>query len=282
MESIVLSSNARDYGNAISLYASETGKSFAEALAREAPDFRTELYKQFRGLRHKSGSIMGAAKARGYRVARTHNTFLVPTASGLSQRAINRAKEILCGEKSDLFRWAGGRLVPVRFSGRARNSVLQGGRSGLRFAGSALRAYQLSPETLDRVSQTARYKSYGVRRLNLRALATYFELAYRQRGAQGGTMGVQWLFSSWKKGNAKQRAQLVQRSASGLPIGTVDFEFDLKGNLATVVFTGFVPGSGEQARGHDVLGKVFAVRIPALMRAIEMSHQKSLQRSRLV
>lgn len=274
---LFISSNAKAYGRAISRYAEQTGKTFSEALAREGPDFRNELFNQFHQIHPKAGSIFEAAKARGYRVHR-QNTFLVPTANGLSQRAINRAKEILDGQKSDWFRWIGGRLAPVRFSARKTHRILQGGRSGRRFAASALRAYQLSPDDFARVSQSERYKSYGAVRLNLRALATYLELTYRERGARGGTMAVQWLFKTWKRGNSKQRARLVQRSATGVPIGEVDFEFDRRNNLQAMVFSGFVPGTVKEAQKHEILDKVFSARTPALMRAIELHHQKVAKR----
>jgi hypothetical protein len=268
---LFVTSNASQYAANLFAYADETGKTIAEALAREGPDFRTELYNQFRRIHPRPDSIPASAKARGYRVRRLANSALVKVQGGVSQRALSRAAELLGGQKSDLFRWAGSSLVPVRFSARNGNRVLRG-RSGRRFGPSALRAYQLSPGQLQRVSQTERYKSYGVRRLNMRALAVYLELMYRQRASHGGTMGIQWLFKSWTR-TANRPARMVQRSATGVPIGTVDFEFvaDL---LNTIVFNGYVPGSGVQAQRHGILDKVFAARSPRLLAAIRLHHEK--------
>lgn len=274
---IFAQSNAKQYANAIEKYANETGKTFAEALAREGPDFRNELFNQFSAIRPKE-NLFDVAKQRNYRVARQQSTFLVHSEGGLSQRAIDRAKAILGDQKSDMFRWIGSRLVPVRFSSRKGHGVLQGGRSGTRFKDSALRAYQLSPEQLERVSQSQKYKTYGVRRLNLRALAVYLELRYRQRAASGGTMAMQWLFKTWRKGNSHERARLIQRSNTGVPVGTIDFVFDVSGNLSTIVFTGNVPGTGTEASKHGILDKVFAVRAPALLKAIQMHHAKVASR----
>jgi hypothetical protein len=286
MKFFPVTSNAKAYGDAISRYADETGKSFSDALAREAPDFRWELFRQFREIRPARGSIAATAKARGYRVARLSNTTLVPTDDGLSQRAIHRAREILDSQKSDLFRKGlGDNLRPVRFGARGSHRVLRGGRTGFRFSKSALRAYQLTAKQLSAslnepmkygAGEVSALKGMGIVRLNLRALAVYLELLYRERGAGGGAMAVQWLFKTWKRGN---HSQLIQRSATGIPMGTVDFDFDAAGNLQTVTFTGYVPGSATQAGKHGLLDKVFAARQAGLLRAIQMSHEKA-RRSR--
>ncbi|HVU07854.1 MAG TPA: hypothetical protein VHG89_04845 [Verrucomicrobiae bacterium] len=281
-----IASNAKSYGNAIARYADETGKSFADALTREAPDFRMELFRQFRAIRPARGSIAAAAKARGYRVARLSSTTLVPTEAGLSQRAINRARTILDGQKSDLFRAGlGGNLRPVRFGARGSHRVLLGGRTGFRFSKSALRAYQLTAKQLAAslnepmkygAGEVSALKGMSIVRLNLRALAVYLELLYRERGAGGGAMAVQWLFKTWKSGS--QHSQLVQRSATGILMGTVDFDFDAAGNLQTVTFTGYVPGSATEAEKHGLLDKVFAARQAGLSRAIVLHQQKVAQR----
>jgi hypothetical protein len=281
MKLISVQTNAKSYSDNIRRYADETGKSMADAIAREGPDFRQELYRQFRAIHPNPGDIFKAAASRGFKVSRNQSSFLVKTENGLSSRALNRAREILGGQKSDYFRWVGSRLVPVRFSARGQNKILQGGRSGRRFASSALRAYQLTPSQFASVGKTDRFKAYDVRRLNLRALAVYLELRYRQRASQGGTMAVQWLFKTWKRGNSQQRAQLVQRSATNIPIGTVDFDADILGNLQTIIFNGFVPGTGAESEKHGVVSKVFAARASALSKAIQLHHDKIARQARL-
>ena len=41
---LLLSSNAREYAANLFRYADETGKTLAQVLAREGPDFRAELF----------------------------------------------------------------------------------------------------------------------------------------------------------------------------------------------------------------------------------------------
>lgn len=272
-----LSNNAREFSASLARYSDETGKSMAQVLAREGPDFRTELFNQFRKLHPQPDSIFNDAQRRGFRVLRVRNTALVRTQNGVSQRALRRATEILGNQKSDLFRPLGSRLVPVRFSGRRHRNILQGGRSGRRFAKSALHRYQLSTEEFAHVRQTQNYQVANVRRLNLRALSVYLELRYRRRGSHGGTMAVQWLFKEWRRNGYRfsARARLVQRSATGIPIGTVDFEMDGKGRLQTISFTGYVPGTAEQAQKHGILESVFSARSSRLLNAIKLHHAKA-------
>jgi hypothetical protein len=143
-----------------------------------------------------------------------------------------------------------------------------------------LQAYQLTPSQL--AASLGSYKSGGgdVRRLNLRALSTYFELRYRQRA--GGIMALQWLNKTYKwsaKGTFKT-TQLVQRSATGLVIGTVDFE-TFGDTLTAIVFTGNVPGTPEEAERHGILDKVFSARAADLLQAIANVHAKAARESHL-
>lgn len=277
--SLFATSNARRYAASLRAYAVETGKSFGEALAREGPDFKQELFNQFRTIRPQPEDIFNEAKGRGFNVRRVSSTSLVKTSGGLSARAMNRAKEILGDQKSDMFRWVGSRLAPVRFSGRGSRRILQGGRFGRRFAPSALRAYQLTTDQLEATQQTPRYKAYGVKRLNLRALAVYLELTYRKRAAAGGTMAVQWLHKTWRRSTSTRRLrQLVQRSATNVPIGTVDFVFEGE-DLREIIFTGTVPGTAQQAEAHGILDKVFEARAPRLSNAV-LLHQQKVARQR--
>lgn len=277
---LAVTSNARAYAENLRRYATETGKTLSQALAREGPDFKQELFRQFQGIHPTLGSIFAGAKARGFRVFRRGGgNELVRVAGGLSARAMSRARELLGDQKSDLFRFvgsgvAGFGLVPVRFSARRGNKRLQGGRTGWRFAKSALRAYQIPADVLkERLIEEKKLGS-SVRRLNLRALAVHYELLYRERAAAGGTMAVQWMFRTWRRGGSRQQTQLVQRSVTGVPIGTVDFEFDRAGDLQGIVFRGYVPGTGQQAEKRGLLDRVFAARAPALLNAIQFHHAK--------
>jgi uncharacterized membrane protein len=276
-----VTTNANLYARSLSRYATETGKTISQAVAREGPDFRTELFRQFRDIHPSPKGILNAAQARGYRVRRLNNTFLVKTANGLDARAVNRAKELLGGQKSELFRPLMNGLVPVRFSSQKGNRRLQGGRTGRRFAQSALRAYQLPAHILAARLEEDRKLNTGVRALNLRALSVYLELLYRKRAAQGGTMAVQWLFKNYKwspKGTYKT-GTLIQRSVTNLPIGTLDFDTDFNGNLQTIIFNGYVPGTGEEDQKHGVVSKVFGVRAQKLLGAIQQHNAKLARQS---
>lgn len=268
-------SNARQFRANLSRYATETGKSMSQALAREGPDFKMELYKQFRKIRPPRESILASAERRGFRVRRLRSTFLVRAAGGVSARALAKASELLGGQKSELFRPLHGGLVPVRFSARGKHRRLQGGRTGRRFAKSALRAYQISSDQLAASLAEDRKIGTGIRRLNQRALAIYLELLYRQRASGGGTMAVQWLHKTYKRttGRVLNRGRLVQRSATGIPIG--DVEFQVSENLLTgITFHGYVPGTAQQADKHDIINQAFAARGEQLLKAIKFHHDK--------
>ncbi len=270
---LLLSSNAAEYATSLRRYAIETGKSFSTALAREGPDFRKELFKQFHAIRPDPDGIYEAAKSRSFRVRRLQSTTLVKTERGLSQRALRRAREIMGSQQNDLFRHVDSRLVPVRFSAKSRR-VVTGGKKGNRFAKSALRAHELTGEEFARASRAKAFQSMGARRVNRRALAVYLELAYRRRGAQGGTMAVQWLFRQLGRRPVSTQARFVSHSATGIPIGSVDFQTDREGSLSDIVFNGYVPGTGQRAAERGVLDKVFAARSPRLLAAIQAHHDK--------
>lgn len=267
-------------------YCNVSSKGFSDALAAQGGNFSKELFNQFRQIRPARNSIFDAAASRGFRVARKSSTFLVPLSGNLSQRAIDRAKDLLGGQKSDYFKvMANGSLAPMRFGARGSHKIITGGKTGWRAlqpGRSGLRAYQLAPSQL--AATLGSYKSSGgdVRRLNFRALATYFELRYRQRAGYGGIMAIQWLNNTYKwsaKGTFKTM-QLVQRSATGLVIGTVNFE-TFGDTLTAIVFTGKVPGTPEEAASHNILDKVFAARAADLLQAIANAHAKAARQTHL-
>jgi hypothetical protein len=281
---VTLSNNAAAFSKNLIEYCKASSKGFSDALAAQGGKFSQELYNQFRAIRPPRGSIFDAAASRGFRVSRKSSTYLVRLSGNLSQRAVDRAKDLLGGQKSDYFKvMANGSLAPMRFGKRGSHKVITGGKTGWRALNPArggLQAYQLTPSQL--VASLSKYKSGGgdVRRLNFRALATYFELRYRQRA--GGIMAFQWLNKTYKwsaKGTFKT-TQLVQRSATGLVIGTVAFE-TFGDTLTAIVFTGNVPGTPEQAESHGILDKVFSARAADLLQAIAKAHAKAVRQKHL-
>ena len=61
-------------------------------------------------------------------------------------------------------------------------------------------------------------------------------------------------------------------------LGTVNFE-TLGDQLTAIVFSGMVPGTGEEAQKHDVVDKVFKVRADDLLLAIANAHKKAASRA---
>ena len=284
---LTITSNAREFGANLDEYCRISSKGYEQALNNQAREFAVGpggLYEQFRKIRPTATSILDAAKGRNFRVLRKQSTSLVPVSGGLSARAMKKAKALLGGQKSELFRYgSGGALLPVRFGtrGQRKGRILQGGRTGYRFAKSALRGYQLSGKQLsDALNE--KYSNGGkrgdnVRRLNIRALAVYLELRYRSRATHGGTMAVQWLFKQWKKNLGKFGGKLESRSAAEghKIIGTVEFEKDALGVVQSIAITGFTPGTEEQAAKHGIIDKAFVDRAKDLRTAIENAHKKA-------
>jgi hypothetical protein len=296
---IALTSNAKAFGKNLTEYAGVSSRGFSGALASEGSDFAQEMFRQFRKIRPAAGSIFNAAEARGFSLSRRNSTKLVPTVGNLSQRAVNKAKALLGGQSSALFKKGfDHRIEPVVFSSQKSHRMVH-----LRqlYRGSGLLAFHLPGTIVDKViskyrQNNQRYEQFTgnklMSRMNLRALATYFELLYRSRATGGGTMAVQWLHKTWRKGawpngsnalgymaspaNVPRPPQLVVRSSGGkgIPIGTVDFEFS--GNvLNAIVFKGYVPGTGEESSKRGILDTVFGLRANKLMGAIAASHAKA-------
>ena len=274
--------NAREYSDAIAQYAADTGKAISAALLREGPDFAKELFNQFKAISPNAASIADAAKARHFKMGRKDNEF-AHSIDGLSVKARNAAYAAMGGDISDLFKHVGSDflMVPARFSARKGHRLLIGGHAGRKIAKSALRASQLSSDEL-----AASVGDSGVVRLNQRAVATYYEIIFRQRGAHG-FMASQWLYKTWKRhaqydastGYTKLLAdpkapELVARAGSGKPTGKIEFETGSFGGIQNIVLTGMVPGTAAQMQKHSILPKIATARIASLANAIKKHHQK--------
>ena len=288
---VYYTTNVREYTDMLRKYAEDTGKEISVAVQRELPDFSQELWKQFKAISPSPEAIEFSARARGFSMGRLSNEY-TKSSQGLSVRAIAAASRIMGGDKSDLFRVLNGSLVPVRFSSRRGNKVVRGRRTGRQFSNSVLRANQLPDQT---VSASLQRFGADVKRLNMRALATYYELVYRKRAAAGGWMALQWLNKVWRKGNRFSAAsgystllstdkrrpdQLVNVDDFGRTVGTIDFEVGQYG-VENVALTGYIPGTAAQMQRHGILGRVASVRTAKLAVAIEMSHAKAARQAGL-
>jgi len=286
-------SNARAYSNIVAQYADETGKSISAALMREGRDFASELFRQFLAIRPNPQLIHDAAKARHFRMGRKGNNF-VAAIDGLSVKARNAAYNAMGGDTSDYFNKLGSKyayfIVPARFSARRNHKLLIGGHVGRKIAKSALRASQLTPEER-KAALSKKIHIHGsvepitvencLSRLNRRAVATYFEIVFRQRGAHG-FMASQWLYKEWKKvqhtdpdtGIEYSKRELVSKAGNGKPTGKVKFETDLFGRVQNILLTGMIPGTAEEMQKHGILPKVATERLAALASAIKQHHEK--------
>jgi len=263
-------------------YRQLSRKSWDDILAQEAKEWTWELWGALKKISPTPEAIYRAALARAFRINRRGNS-LTKAFGGISWAADAAADTMLNGEKSDLFKvdvTANGVFVkPVRFSSRKSAKLLRGGRTGHKFADGARRSGEVSDEAI----QKARAADPSIKRLNLRALGVAIELSLRSRAAKGGTMALQWLTKVWKNraSSTVKTGPIVNRSAQGIPLGTV--EFDSHGDASQAVLTGLVPGTARQIQRHNIIRVVEAARIADRM--VYINHklgelkQKALQKA---
>jgi len=169
-----------------------------------------------------------------------------------------------------------------------------GGHVGRKISKSALRGSQLTQEEFIRAilytyggtprNSAGEHVPTGIKRLNQRAVATYYEIIFRQRGAHG-FLASQWLYKSWKK-YEKERPysggeELHALAGNRRQIGAVKFEDGASGNIENILFTGMIHGTAEQMQKHSILPKVSTARIAALANAIKQHHQKVARQYKL-
>lgn len=179
---------------------------------------------------------------------------------------------MLAGEKFDYFKVntnGDGMLSvkPVRFSARKfqkritkLSTLLRGGRSGYKFAPSALRSSKVAGYEL----QTALKSAPEVKKLNLGSLSAAIEISNRQRAAKGGLMAVQWLPRVFKRSSSsvvKKGPLVVNSMAPGKQeIGRVEFH-SKQNEVDGVSLTGKVPNTDVVIQRHGLLEKVIRARI---------------------
>lgn len=167
------------------------------------------LYQGFRKLRPNPDTDIRSAP---WGIGRTRRVYGDVGRVGVSIAAQRRAEDILQGKKSLLFRMTrtrGGILgKPVPLLVGKRKNVLFGPRKGLTYA---------------------KVKGPGEKRLNLRALAVYYELQLRATGT--GISAAEFAIRRSTLGQNLRRAadsnasvRLVQLRSAGLPIGSVEFD----------------------------------------------------------
>lgn len=246
-------------------YAEATGKNMDEVMAKEAREMAYGLWRELREISPDPHAMLAAAKGRNWRMKRRNSEFAPSHQGWVSQAAMNRAKDLLAGDKSDYFRvrvsTTGAMIVRrVRFSARRQlksktnlSRVLLGGRKNNRYSKGALRAKDVSDFELTRALKANR----EIKQLNVSQLAVTMELAFRQRAAMGHTMAMQWLPRVYKnRGSMVRRGPLVVNSRANRLMGRVDFEEDRDGNLSAITLRGLVPGTAQVMAKRDIFPKV--------------------------
>lgn len=249
-------------------YQRASGKAWPDIMQKEGRETAWALSNAFRAISPERSVITAKAKSLAGKLKRAPNE-LTPAGNGVSDAAFTRAVRFLEGDKSGFFRVStGAEGVPIvkkaKVSGaRKSNKLLLGGKSGHRFAPSALSLARVSAARRKAVFNDAFNRGIfdTIKRLNLRALSVVFEIQNRVKAAAGHLLALQFLpkvfqrrQSSWNKGGP-----LIVRSTKNVPLGVV--EYVASGDQIGVSITGLVPGTAKQASRHGILPRVFAARI---------------------
>ena len=303
-----MTTNAPEYGAAMIRFANGTGRVFSEVLAHEAEqqNFPSALYREFRKARpHERISEVAAGLFKGGQgLRRIQGSTLAPVANGLSLSALQKASDILGGAKSDLFQFRGrGGLQIAKLSlkagkaGEKRGPGFLTGKSKTGWIGpnKGLRSFKVTPDQLtaamnrqfgrvkDRTAEDWKTAPDRPRRLNLRALANYYEIRFRQSAALGGVMGIQWLSSTYVSAGASLNrfgsTKTEKRGNRSVPLGSIEFKGGQHG-LESFTLTGYVPGTARVDARAGCVAKAIAYRAADLSTALSNHWKKHKADSR--
>lgn len=283
--------------NALERYKDVSRKSWAVILVQESVQWGYALYDACNKISPDRGRIWADASTRGYRMGRKGDD-MTESARGISAASWKRAKKLLEGQKSDLFRvnlTAGSvQLRRVRYSAKKSAKFLIGGRYGNKFAEGSRRFGQLKSAGLDYATHTRirrEIHDLGLKRLNERAVATAIEISYRTRAGKGfdgggGLMAVQWLPKISRRQTITERAagaaqDFVRNTLhSRQEIGRVRFHRS-RGDIVGVSIIGSVPGSTAVLGRHGIIDQVEALRAADreayIQRKVEELHAATLE-----
>jgi hypothetical protein len=259
---VITTSNAAEFAQTFARYRELSRKVPGEALAHRAGRMSMRLFEEFSKLRPNIGAMISAARARRFRVKRRGND-LTETQDGLSAAAVERARTMLGGRKSDWFRVTDGpdgvpQVRLARVGVRNANKLVRGGRYGNKFAASARGLSGLGAEQVNRL----RVASPELRKLNLRALSVAFELLNRTRAGRGGLLALQFLHSVYqrRRSSTVKSGPLIARTRGGVGIGSVVFENDgVNGDVSAITIKGSVPGTTKVDEKHGVSDRAVAL-----------------------
>lgn len=255
----------------LSRYAELTGKKMGDVIAREGREMSWALYKESKKVSPKPGDILRQAESRGWAMGRRKNR-LTKSSLGVSVATRERAMRMLSGEKADYFKVTKNgdgmlSVKPVRFSARKYqkrvtklSTLLRGGRTGYKFAASALRSSKVAGYEIG----VALKGNAEIKKLNVGALSAAIEIGNRQKSAKGGLIAAQWMPRVFKRRSSsllKKGPLVVNSMAAGkLEIGRVDFHHS-QGEVDEVTITGNAPGTDVVIERHGILEKAIRTRI---------------------
>ena len=244
--------NAAQLARTLRHYAELSGKTMNEVLAKKGRDLAYELYRSFGRYKADPRKILAAAEARHYAMGRRGNR-MTPARAGISLAAWRAADKMLQGRSADAFRVTVSPTgIPIirraRWSGRRSGRLLRGGRKGDRFARSARRWHQLTPE------QRRAARAQGIKILNRRALATAIELRLRMQAAYGGLMRIQWLPKELRRRRSTLQPgrRYEVKNRRGRTLGTVRL------TEHAVILESHVPGTDRVARRTGAVEQAIA------------------------
>ena len=275
---VITTSNAAEFADTFANYRRLSRKVPGEALAHRAGRMSMRLYEEFAKLRPNIGAMISQARTRNYRVRRMGNE-LTKTQDGLSAAAVERARTMLGGRKSDWFRVTEGpdgvpQVRLARVGVRNANKLVRGGRYGNKFAASARGLSGLGAEQVNRL----RVASPELRKLNLRALSVALELLNRSRAGRGGLLALQFLHSVYqrRKSSTVKSGPLIARTRGGVGIGSVVFENSgPNGDVSAVTIRGSVPGTTKVDAKHGVSDRAVSAETDDMRVYIEQKLAKA-------
>lgn len=228
-----------------------------------------------------SGSIWQAARDRGFRLGRRSLG-----RGALSPRAVARARELM-GSSQTI-------IASTDQDGRGLKFVRRGARKARVHYRWGRKSYLISGDFVGPLPQ-------GEKRLNFRAVATYFELMKREQGRR--FLGASWLHKRWRK---RAKEGFVPEGTPGLapgwgrsrqfggterllvnnnprsqvnPLGTAGLEgSEASGNLA-VRISSFVPGVRQVGEGRGIFVRAVDGVRADLDRYMERKHAELLEQA---
>lgn len=232
---------------ALADYIEQTGKNPAQVLAEKGQWISANLYQAFSAMAPRRGSILAAAKSRGWRMGRKDGS-----PGGISATAWKRANKLLGGNKSLLFAKGGDPLTPIRASLTTGNRVTDRSRKRSFAVGGKGARTGANP-----------YAHAGLAVIGRYALAVAEEARLREQGR--GFLGVSWLYRRWRN---FAREGLVPKGTPGLKPGLGPSR-QFGGTVRTMVNNNprsrFNPlGRAELMSGDDFAGMRLVSNVPGV------------------